>query len=196
MITVGLTGSIAMGKSTIAKMFASRGIPVFDSDAAVHQLYSPGGGAVKAIAELVPSAVVAGTVDRHRLTKAIENAPNLLEEVERTVHPLVRNLQKQFLVDAGSKGTELVVLDIPLLFETEQDEEVDKIIVVSAPFDIQRSRALARPGMTKEKFNFIVSKQMPDALKRLKADYVVDTSRGLEDSRRQIDDIIRTLIGT
>ncbi len=193
MIVAALTGSIAMGKSETARMFAARGIPVFDSDAAVHALYGAGGAAVESIRALVPDAVSAGAVDRARLSAAVMHDKALLRTIEQVVHPLVRRMQDDFLKQAEARGSMLAILDIPLLFETGRDREVDSIIVVSAPADVQRSRALQRPGMTPEKLEFILSKQVPDSEKRRRADYVIDTSKSLQDAARQVEAIISEL---
>lgn len=194
MIIIALTGSIAMGKSEVGRMFAKRGIPVFDSDAAVHQLYGKGGAAVPALAQLVPSAVNEGTVDRGRLASLILADPSLIKRIESIVHPLVRNMQTKFLKDAEEAGNPLVVLDIPLLFETGRENEADHIVVVSAPEEIQRSRAMKRPGMTREKLEYILSRQVPDAEKRARADDIVDTSGELRDTAAQVDRIINSLL--
>lgn len=196
MIVAGLTGSIAMGKTETARLFALRGIPVFDSDAAVHQLYAKGGAAVEAISALVPEAILDGAVDRSRLSSAIRQNPRLLKAIEISVHPQVRVLQENFLEKARSAGCSLAILDIPLLFETGRDREVDKTIVVTTTPAIQRERALKRSGMTAEKLDFLVSKQMPDAEKRARADYIVDTSISFDDSQKQVDDILSELIGS
>lgn len=190
MIIAALTGSIAMGKSATAKMFAARGVPVFDSDEAVHALYAKGGAAVDPVGSLVPSAVVDGAIDRERLSGAILQDRNLLRTIEQIVHPLVRHMQDDFLEGARASACPLVVLDIPLLFETGRDKDVDCIIIVSAPPEIQRRRALERPGMTAEKLDFILSKQVPDSEKRRRADFVIDTSKSLEDAARQVDAVI------
>ena len=194
MIVAGLTGSIAMGKTETAKLFAQRGIPVFDSDAAVHQLYTKGGKAVAIIAAIAPDAVIVETVDRARLSKAISRHPEILRSVEKAVHPLVRDMQDEFLTEARRASRPLVILDIPLLFETARDLDVDKIIVVSTSAEIQRERALRRPGMTDEKLDFILSRQMPDAEKRRRADYIIDTSVSITDTQQQVDDILADLI--
>ena len=189
MIVAGLTGSIAMGKSETAKMFAARGIPVFDSDAVVHALYAPGGAAVEHIRHLAPDAIVDGGVDRNRLARLVQADPSLLKRIEAAVHPLVRESQAAFLLEAG-KTSDLAVLDIPLLFETKREKDVDIVIVVSADARLQRERALARPGMTVEKLDFILSRQVPDAEKRARADYVIDTSVSLADTAREVDRVI------
>ena len=189
MIVVGLTGSIAMGKSETAKMFATRGIPVFDSDAAVHELYSVGGAAVEPLRTVVPETIVDGGVDRRKLASAVQADPGLLGRIEAIVHPLVKSRQLSFLVEAASRS-DIAVLDIPLLFETKREKDVDIVIVVSAGATLQRERALARAGMTAEKLDFIVSRQVPDAEKRARADYVIDTSVSLADTARRVDEII------
>lgn len=196
MIVVGLTGSIAMGKSETAKQFAVRGIPVFDSDRAVHELYNVGGAAVDRVFRLAPEVVVGGIVDRGRLSAAIQRKPELLKVIESAVHPLIRDLQMSFLDAARREGAQLAVLDIPLLFETGRERDVDKVIVVSTTPEIQRDRALKRPGMTAEKLEFILSKQLPDAEKRARANYVIDTSISIADSQRQVDSILTELTGT
>lgn len=193
MMVIGLTGSIAMGKSETAKMFASLGVPVFDSDAEVHRLYGKGGEAVPAIARIVPQAVVDGAIDRGALSRAIQSEPSLLKAIESTVHPLVRLAQERFLKECSARNHCLAALDIPLLFESGRDGDVDRVVVVSAPAEIQRARALARPGMTPEKLEVILARQMPDAEKRRRAHYVVDTSQGLDDARRQVAAIVDAL---
>ena len=189
MIVAGLTGSIAMGKSETAKMLAARGIPVFDSDAAVHAMYAAGGEAVEPLRALVPQAIGGDGVDRRKLASLVQADPALLKRIEAIVHPLVRARQATFLADAA-RHAELAVLDIPLLFETGREREVDVVIVVSADEAQQRERALARPGMTAEKLDFILSRQVPDAVKRAKADYVIDTSVSLADTARHVERLI------
>lgn len=192
MIVAGLTGSIAMGKSETAKMFAARGVPVFDSDAAVHALYAPGGEAVDALRDIAADAVVDGGVDRRRLAAMVQADPALLKRIEAAVHPLVKARQQAFL--AAAAGTaKLAILDIPLLFETGRDKDVDVVIVVSATAEQQRQRALLRPGMTAEKLDFILSRQVPDAEKRARADYVIDTSVSLEATAREVDRVIAAI---
>lgn len=192
MIVAALTGSIAMGKSETAKMFAARGIPVFDSDAAVHVLYAPGGGAVEAVGELAPGAVIDGAVDRRRLAQLVQAEPALLKRIEAVVHPLVKAEQTRFLAAAATRS-DIAVLDIPLLFETGRAAEVDVVIVVSAAAELQRQRALARPGMTPEKLDFILSRQVPDAEKRARADYVIDTSVSLAETAAAVDRVIAAI---
>jgi dephospho-CoA kinase len=189
MIVAGLTGSIAMGKSETAKMLAARGIPVFDSDAAVHDMYAAGGEAVEPLRALVQEAIGGDGVDRRKLASLVQADPALLKRIEAIVHPLVRARQATFLADAA-RHAELAVLDIPLLFETGREKEVDVVIVVSANEAQQRERALARPGMTAEKLDFILSRQVPDAVKRAKADYVIDTSVSLADTARHVERLI------
>ena len=189
MIVAGLTGSIAMGKSETAKMLAARGIPVFDSDAAVHDMYAAGGEAVEPLRALVQEAIGGDGVDRRKLASLVQADPALLKRIEAIVHPLVRARQATFLADAA-RHAELAVLDIPLLFETGREKEVDVVSVVSANEAQQRERALARPGMTAEKLDFILSRQVPDAVKRAKADYVIDTSVSLADTARHVERLI------
>lgn len=193
MIVAGLTGSIAMGKSETAKMFAAQGIPVFDSDATVHALYGKGGEAVAAIAALAPEAISDGAVDRSRLARLVQEDPALLQKVEAAVHPLVKSRQKAFLAEASSRGAEIAVLDIPLLFETGREKDVDVVLVVSAAGALQRERALKRPGMTEEKLDFILSRQVPDEEKRARADYVIDTSVSLAQTAGAVEDLIAAL---
>lgn len=193
MIIAALTGSIAMGKSETAKMFAARGIPVFDSDAAVHTLYAKGGSAVDPLRSLIPECIRDDAVDRNALTFAVMKEPGLLKKIEHIVHPLVRAMQKDFLDQAKSQGRSLVLLDIPLLFETGQDQKVDNIIVVSTSPAIQRRRALQRPGMSAEKLDFILSRQVSEKEKRRRAHYVIDTSKSFEDTAQQVDAVIASL---
>jgi dephospho-CoA kinase len=190
MIVAGLTGSIAMGKSETARMFAAHGIPVFDSDAAVHALYEKGGGAVAAIGSFAPPAIVQGSVDRRKLAEILQAQPSLLPRIEAAVHPLVQKMQARFLADAAEAGSDMALLDVPLLFETGREKDVDVVIVVSADERLQRERALSRPGMTAEKFDFILSRQMPDEQKRAQADYVIDTSSSLADTAREVERVI------
>ncbi len=186
MIVVGLTGSIGMGKSTVAKMFAEEGAPAFDSDAAVHQLYAKGGAAVAAVAAEFPSTVRDGAVDRALLSPLVLNNPAALKRLEQVVHPFVRQAQVDFAEAERAKGTPVVVFDIPLLLEGKNADLVDTIVVVSAPADVQRARVLARPGMTEEKFAQILARQMPDAEKRARADYVIDTGGDFSATRAQV----------
>jgi dephospho-CoA kinase len=193
MIVAALTGSIAMGKSETARMFAAQGIPVFDSDATVHELYSAGGEAVEPLQALVPSAVDGNCVNRQKLAEEVQKRPDLLKKVEDIVHPLVRMRQQKFLDLARASGADVVVLDIPLLFETGRESEVDVILVVSVDSETQRARALARPGMTTEKLGFILARQVPDRTKRAHADYVIDTSTSLAETSLQVERIVSEL---
>jgi dephospho-CoA kinase len=193
MIVIGLTGSIGMGKTETARMFAQEGIPVSDSDAIVHQLYGKGGAAVIPVSAAFPGVVTEGHIDREKLAKHLKNHPQDFARLEVIVHPLVRAAQEKFLNEARLAKARLAVLDIPLLFETGRDRDVDKIVVVSAPADVQRRRVLARPGMTEEKFAAILARQLPDAEKRARADYIVDSDKGLDYARAQVRHIINVL---
>ena len=195
MLVVGLTGSIAMGKSETAAMFARLGYPVFDADAVVHRLYDSGGAVVPLIEKAFPGAVAGGKVDRARLADEVAGNPEALARLERIVHPHVRQEQQAFLDTARRAGHAFAVLDIPLLFETGRDKDVDIVVVASAPEDVQKARVLARPGMTKEKFAAILARQMPDSEKRRRADFVVDTSNGLESAFEQVRAIAGQLDG-
>lgn len=190
---IGLTGSIAMGKTHTARIFAEEGIPVFDADAVVHAFYQPGGKAVNIVRSLSPAAIVGDAVDRQRLSAAIIKDEGLLRRLEAAIHPLVREEQAHFLERERRKGSPIVVVDVPLLFETCRENEFDSIVVVSAPPEIQRQRALARPGMTPEKFDLILSRQMPDHEKRAQADFVVETGGGDELARSQVKRIVNQL---
>lgn len=193
MMLVGLTGSIGMGKSETAKMFAAEGVPVYDADAAVHALYARGGAAVGPIGEAFPDAIKDGAVDRAALSKAVLGQPDQFKKLESIIHPLVAKVQLEWLAARRDEGAEIVVLDIPLLFETGGEARVDKVVVVSAPADVQRARVLTRPGMSEEKLDAILAKQVPDTEKRAKADYVVETSHGLDDARAQVKAIVADL---
>jgi len=191
-ILVGLTGSIGMGKSTTASLFAEAGVPVHDSDRTVHELYA--GEAAPLIEAAFPGTVKDGVVDRDRLAAAVLGDAAALKRLEGVVHPLVRARADAFVESHRAAGEKLAVLDIPLLFETGGEGRVDRIVVVSAPADVQRRRVLARPGMSEEKFAAILAKQVPDAKKRQKADFVVDTGRGIEAAREQVLAIIAALV--
>lgn len=193
MIRLGLTGSIGMGKSTTAAMFRDRGALVHDADAAVAALYGPGGAAGPAIAELAAHAVGPGGVDRGALKQALDADPSLLARLEAAVHPLVEAHRRAFDQAAEAAGAALVVYDIPLLFEVGADAEMDAVLVVTAPPEVQEARVLARPGMTRERLAAILARQTPDAEKRRRADYIVDTSKGLAAAAAQVDAIIAAL---
>lgn len=195
MLLVGLTGSIGMGKSETAKMFASLGVPVYDADAAVHALYAAGGAAVEPIGQAFPGVIKDGAIDREELGKRVLGAPDELKRLEAIIHPLVGLSQLEFLKKAEESGATMVVLDIPLLFETGGEARVDASVVVSAPADLQRERVLARPGMTTEKFEAILAKQTPDDEKREKADFIVDSSNGLDAAFKDVKQIVEALGG-
>ena len=195
MLLIALTGSIGMGKSTTAKMFADAGIPVWDADAAVHKLYGPGGAGSDAVAQLVPDAVTSDGVDRTKLRAAILADKTLFKKIEAVIHPLVGQDRTDFLEAARNDKADIAICDIPLLFETGGNKAFDKVVVVSAPADIQRQRVLERPGMTEEAFEAILAKQVPDAEKRAQADYIVDTSKGIEAAEKQVAEIIADLRG-
>ena len=188
MFILGLTGSIGMGKSTTAKFFAEAGVPVHDADAAVHRLYE--NEAVPLIEAAFPGTTSGGQVDRERLAKRVLGDAAAIKRLEQIVHPLVAEVRERFLREAEASGAKVAVLDIPLLLETGGDARCDAVVVVSAPGDVQRTRAFERPGMTEEKFAAILAKQMPDAEKRARADFVVDTSQGYETARTQVRDIL------
>lgn len=191
MIVIGLTGSISMGKSVTAKLFAEEGVPVHDADAAVHRLYE--GEAVPLVEAAFPGTTHDGKVDRQKLGGRVLNDDAAIRRLEGIVHPLVRAAETHFLKDAESRGAAIVVLDIPLLLETGGEKRIDKIVVVSAPPDLQRERAMQRPGMTPEKLEAILAKQMPDAEKRARADFVVDSSQGVDSARDQVRAILRAV---
>jgi dephospho-CoA kinase len=193
MLKIGLTGSIGMGKTTVAIMFAARGIPVFDADAAVHQLYGKGGAAVAPVGAAFPGTVKDGAVDRAALSAAVVGKPAEIKKLETIVHPLVGHLREDFLCTAEAGGAEMAVLEIQMLLEGSGATQLDVIVVVSAPEVVQRERALARPGMTEQKLAGILSNQMPDAEKRARADYVIDTGVSLTETEAQVADLIETL---
>ncbi|SFU08934.1 dephospho-CoA kinase [Mesorhizobium sp. YR577] len=191
MIVLGLTGSIGMGKSTTAKMFADAGVPVHDSDETVHRLYA--GKAAPLVEAAFPGTVKDGVVDRTLLARQVLGDAEALKKIEAIIHPLVRADADAFLARHRAAGAPLAVLDIPLLFETGGRNRVDKVAVVTAPADIQRERVLARPGMTEEKFASILAKQVPDAEKRRLADFIIDTGQDLEVAKKSVEEIIATL---
>ncbi|WP_290735653.1 dephospho-CoA kinase [Amaricoccus sp.] len=192
---LGLTGSIGMGKSTTAAAFAEAGVPVWDADAAVHRLYGPGGDGGAALADLVPDAVGAdGAVDRDRLRAAVLADPGLLGAVETRIHPLVAADREAFV--ARHADAALVVLDVPLLYETGAGDAFDAVLVVSAHPEIQRARVLQRPGMTAEAFAAILARQVPDAEKRRRADFVIETDKGIDAARAEVIDLVERLTGS
>jgi dephospho-CoA kinase len=184
-----------MGKTTTAQMFRDAGVPVYDADAAVHALYQPGGQAVAPIAEAFPGVVGAtGAVDRLALRTALGTDAAAWKRLESIVHPLVQQAQTAFLAKARDEGRTVVVLDIPLLFENGGEKMVDAVVVVSAPKAVQRERVLARPGMTPEALNAILAKQTPDAEKRAKADFIINTGLGLDEARQQVRALLDALV--
>jgi dephospho-CoA kinase len=193
MLIIGLTGSIAMGKSATANMFRDLGIGVFDADAEVHKLYAKGGEAVPLIEAAFPGVTRDGAIDRTLLAGRVLGNPEALRKLEAIVHPLVREREKRFMAEQAAAGARMVVLDIPLLFESGPGDRVDYVVVVSAPAEVQRERAMARPGMTAEKFEAILAKQMPDEEKRRRADFVVDTSQGFDHALEQVKEIVSKL---
>ncbi len=184
-----LTGSLGMGKSRTAQFFAEAGVPVHDADAVVHALYE--GEAAPLIEQAFPGSTAGGKVDRSKLAAAVVGDEAAIAKLEAIVHPLVGAARDKFLSEAHAKGSPVVVLDIPLLFETGGHHDCDAVVVVSAPADLQRRRAFERPGMTEEKFTALIGRQMPDAEKRARADFVVDTSQSFEHARAQVQDILR-----
>jgi dephospho-CoA kinase len=193
MLVIGLTGSIGMGKTTVANHIAARGVPVLDSDSIVHQLYA--GGAAGAIEAAFPGTTVDGVVDRAKLSGAVLAANDGFARIEALIHPLVRHAQWRFLQKQAENGAPLAVLDIPLLFETGGDQLMDAVIVVSAPADVQAARVLRRPGITLEKLEAILARQLPDAEKCGRADFVVDTGAPWEATRAQVDKLLESLKG-
>ena len=190
MILLGLTGSIGMGKSTVTKMFAEQGAMVWNADDAVHALYAPGGAAVGPVGQAFPGVVVEGAIDRGRLAEVLGRDDTAFRRLETIVHPLVAAGRQADLDAARASGVALAVLDIPLLFETGGERAVDAVVVVSAPQAVQRVRVLARPGMTSDRFEAILGRQMPDAEKRRRADFVIDTGQSLEATRARVAEIV------
>jgi dephospho-CoA kinase len=193
MLILGLTGSIGMGKSTTARFFAEAGVPVHDADAAVHALYES--EAVAPIEAAFPGVTQDGRVDRTRLSAQVVGNAEAIKRLEAIVHPLVRQSEVRFLANAAARGARVVVLDIPLLFETGGEARVDAVVVVSAPADVQRTRVLSRPGMTEDKLAGLLARQVPDAEKRARAHYVVDSSQSYDSARAQIHGILRAVAG-
>ncbi len=188
MFILGLTGSIGMGKSATAKMIAEESVPVYDADAAVHRLYE--GEATPAIEAAFPGTTANGKVDRDKLGKRVLGDKAAIQKLEQIVHPLVRAGEERFLADAARNGAPVAVLDIPLLYETGGDKRCDAVVVVSAPAEVQRARVFERAGMNEDKLAAILAKQMPDAEKRARADFIVDTSRGFDHARAQVREIL------
>ena len=192
MLILGLTGSIGMGKSTTAGLFAEAGVPVYDADATVHKIYE--GEAVPAIEAAFPGATLGGKVDRARLSAKVVHDPAAMKRLEQIVHPMLRAYHQKFLDDAERSGASVAVVDVPLLFETGGEKRVDAVVVVTTSPEIQRQRILERDNMTEEKLDAILARQMPDAEKRKRADFVVDTSHGLDPVRAQIRDILERVV--
>jgi dephospho-CoA kinase len=188
MRVLGLTGSIGMGKSTTAKLFAEAGVPVYDADATVHKIYE--GEAAPAIEAAFPGTTVDGKVDRERLSSKVVHNPAAMKQLEQIVHPMLRAYHQAFLDSAERSGAPVAVIDVPLLFETGGEKRVDAVVVVSTSPEVQRERILARDNMTSEKLDAILARQLPDAEKRKRADFVVDTSHGLEPVRERIKEIL------
>ena len=193
MIILGLTGSIGMGKSATAKMFADAGVPVYDADAAVHALYEKGGAAVRPLSERFEGIVSDGAIDRSALRKHFIDNPHAMSDLEAIVHPLVAKSQLKFRKEAEASGAALAVLDIPLLFETGGDARCDYVAVVTAPADVQRERVLSRPGMTEDAFAAILAKQTPDSEKRARADFIISSAFGFDFARQHVAAIIDLL---
>lgn len=194
MIVLGLTGSIGMGKSTTAKFFKQKGIPVYDADETVHQLYQDE-SVIKRITAIFDDCLTDNHIDRAKISRQIVQEPAKLVSLEKIIHPLVREKENAFVATHRENGDKLVVLDIPLLFETGGLERVNKIAVVSAPMEIQRQRVLQRDGWTEEKFQAVLARQIPDSEKRMRADFIIDTSKGLEYAENEVDKIVSHLIG-
>lgn len=194
MLVLGLTGSAAMGKSTVAAMFAARGVPVFDADRTVHALYA--GAAVPLVEAAFPGVAVDGAIDRDRLRARVLGDEPAMQRLEALVHPLVKAEERRFVSEARAKGRRIVLLDIPLLFESGAVDEVDMVIVVSAPEAVQRARMLARPGMTPERLAAMLGRQMPDAEKRRRADFVIENGGSLRSTENQVDAILRAVAAT
>jgi len=191
---VGLTGSIGMGKTETGRMFARLGIPVLDADEMVRALYETGGGAVDPLSQVFPDAVRDGRIDRVALAKILAADPSAFGRLEAIVHPLVREARDEFVHTAAKRGAEMILLEIPLLFETGLQQTVHATVVVSAPAEIQEQRALARPGMTREKLRMLLARQMPDAEKRAKADFVIETGNGLAQAFSEVRRVAAELL--
>ncbi|WAC60061.1 dephospho-CoA kinase [Brevundimonas sp. SL130] len=194
MIILGLTGSIGMGKSTTTALFAELGAVVWNADEAVHRLYAPGGAAVEPVGSAFPGVIVDGAVDRTRLAEALGRDETAFRRLESIVHPLVAQGRAGDLEAARASGVTLAVLDIPLLFETGGDAHVDAVVVVTADPEIQAERVLARPGMTRDRFETILARQLPDADKRARADFIIDTGQGLDAARVEVAAVVETVL--
>ncbi|WP_431016100.1 dephospho-CoA kinase [Bradyrhizobium pachyrhizi] len=192
MLILGLTGSIGMGKSTTAKLFMEAGVPVYDADAAVHQLYE--GEAAPAIEAAFPGTTAGGKVDRAKLSARVVHDPAAMKQLEQIVHPMLGASRQKFFADAEAAGSPIVVVDVPLLFETGGEKRVDAVVVVTTSPELQRERVLARGTMDAAKLDAIIAKQMPDAEKRKRADFIVDTSHGLDPVRARIRDILAEVV--
>ncbi|MEJ0058229.1 MAG: dephospho-CoA kinase [Terricaulis sp.] len=190
---VGLTGSIGMGKTTVARMFAEEGASVFDSDAAVHALYAVGGEVVEPVGAAFPGVVKDGAIDRQALSARVLDDPDALRRLEAIVHPLVRAAQAHFVASEQKRGAGVVIFDVPLLYETGADSTFDKVVVVTAPPEIQRARVLARPGMSPEKFAAILARQTPDSEKRARAHFVIENGGSLNATRSQVRAVLDAL---
>lgn len=190
MIRIGLTGSIGMGKSATAALFAEQGVAVFDSDAAVHELYAKGGAATRPVSEAFGDVLTDGAIDRGKLSAVLREDPAGFGKLEAIVHPLVDAARAAFVVAAREQEIDIVLFDIPLLFETGGDAAVDVVVVCHAPDSVRRARVLERPGMTGEKLDLILARQMPESEKLKRADYAVETSQGLESAREHVRDIL------
>ena len=193
MITVGLTGSIGMGKSTTAAMFADAGIPVYDADAAVAELYLAGGAAVAPLEAAFPGVTKDGAVDREALRQRVLGNDEAMARLNAVVHPLLGQDRTTFFAQAEAQSADMVVLDIPLLFETGGQRNMDAVVVVTAPANVQRARVLARPGMNPERLDAILARQLPDAEKRAQADFIIDTGHGVEAAREQVAEVIAAM---
>lgn len=193
MIVLGLTGSIAMGKSTVTQMFADEGVPITNADTIVHKLLAEDKTVIDEVQANFPLAFDEGKIDRSKLGPLVFGNAEAMKVLESILHPRVRATEMAFVLRHQRNGEPFVVLDIPLLFETGADSRVDRVLVVTAPPEEQRARVLARPGMTEEKFRHILARQMPDAKKRERADYIIDTSKGMDDSRVQVKKILQEL---
>ena len=194
MILIGLTGSIGMGKTATTAMFAEAGVPVYDADVAVHAAYSPGGAAVEPVGAAFPGVVRDGAVDRAALSTRVTGDAAALRRLEAVVHPLLGRHRAEFLSSAEASGARAALLDVPLLFETGGDAAMDAVVVVSAPQDVQRRRVLARAGMDEAKLDTLLARQLADAEKRARADFVIETGQGFEHARRQVGEVLSAVL--